>query len=208
MKKLMLCTLLFMAFTLSGCLIRMVPYEVDRVDQELGGNRGVVRGKTSVASESEENKTKTMYRIEIELPDSSDKEIKDTKEDKAPVKTTSGGNKGYMQVKKSYEREENTQKKKRGNVVRLGSSSASSQPQVVFQQAPGKKGKYSKEKGAGALIAKEEPKTYVVKKGDTLQKISDKMYGTTKRWKEIYEANKATLKSPDIITPGQEITIP
>ncbi len=214
MKKLILCSLLLVAFTLSGCLVRMVPYEVDRVDQELEGNRGIVRGKTSGVSETEK-KTKTMYRIEIELPDSSDRERKDTKieevSDKTSGKPATGGNKGYMQVKKSYEREESAQRK-RGNVVRLGSSRSSSQPQVVFQETSnaGKKGKYSKEKGGGTLIAeaKEESETYVVKKGDTLQKISDKVYGTTKRWKEIYEANKTTLKSPDLIKPGQELVIP
>ena len=208
MRKLIVCSLVLTVFTLSGCLVRMVPYEVDRVDQELSGNRGVVRGRTSGVSEVEEKKTKTMYRIEIELPDASDKERKDTKVEETSDKATSGGNKGYMQVKKSYEREESAQKKKRKNVTRLGGSGASSRPQVVFQQASGKKGKYSKEKGSGTLIAKEESKTYVVQKGDTLQKISDKMYGTTKRWKEIYEANKAVLKSPDFITPGQENTIP
>ena len=208
MKKLIVYSLLLTAFTLSGCVIRTIPYEVDRVDQELEGNRGIVRGKTSGVSEIEEKKTKTMYRIEIELPDSSDKEKKDIKEERTSDKVTSGGNKGYMQVKKSYERKESIQEKERGNVVRLGSPSVSSQPQVVFQQISEKKEKYSKEKGGGALIAKEGPKTYVVQKGDTLQKISDKMYGTTKRWKEIYEANKAELKSPDHIKPGQEIVIP
>ena len=207
MKKLIVSSLLLTAFTLSGCLIRMVPYEADRVDQELEGNRGIVVGKASGVSETKEKKTKTMYRIEIELPDSSDKETKDIKEDKTPVKTISGENKGYVQVKKSYERKETAQEEKRG-VVRLGGSSVSSQPQVVFQETQEKKGKYSKEKGGGALIAKEGPKTYVVQKGDTLQKISNKMYGTTKRWKEIYEANKAELKSPDHIKPGQEIVIP
>ena len=208
MKKLLLCSLLLMTFGLSGCLVRTVPYEVDRVDQELNGNRGIVRGKTSGVSETEK-KTKTMYRIEIELPDSSDKEKRETKTEKTSDKVTTGGNKGFMQVKKSYEREKGTQKK-RQNIVRLGSSGASSRPQVVFQETSnaGKKGKYSKEKGGGKLMAEEGPKSYVVQKGDTLQKISDKVYGTTKRWKEIYEANRETLKSPDLITPGQELVIP
>ena len=52
--------------------------------------------------------------------------------------------------------------------------------------------------------------TYIVKKDDTLQKISSRpeIYGTTKKWKKIFEANKDTLSSPDKIKPGQEIKIP
>lgn len=49
---------------------------------------------------------------------------------------------------------------------------------------------------------------YKVEKGDTLQKISQKFYGTTKKWTKIYNANKATLKGPNKIYPGQVIDIP
>lgn len=50
--------------------------------------------------------------------------------------------------------------------------------------------------------------TYVVQKDDTLQKISTKFYGTTKKWMKIFKANKDKLKSPDRVRPGQEIRIP
>ncbi|RJP28720.1 MAG: LysM peptidoglycan-binding domain-containing protein [Candidatus Omnitrophota bacterium] len=49
---------------------------------------------------------------------------------------------------------------------------------------------------------------YVVQKNDTLQKISQKFYGTTKKWNKIFEANKEALKSPDRIYPGQTIMVP
>ena len=49
---------------------------------------------------------------------------------------------------------------------------------------------------------------YKVQKGDTLQKISKKFYGTSKKWNQIYKANKDTLKSPNKIYPGQVIDIP
>jgi nucleoid-associated protein YgaU len=49
---------------------------------------------------------------------------------------------------------------------------------------------------------------YIVQKGDTLQKISQKFYGTTKRWNKIFEANKDTLKGPNKIYPGQVIDVP
>jgi len=49
---------------------------------------------------------------------------------------------------------------------------------------------------------------YKVQKGDTLQKISQKYYGTTKKWTKIYDANKDALKGPNKIYPGQTINIP
>ena len=49
---------------------------------------------------------------------------------------------------------------------------------------------------------------YTVLKGDTLQKISKKFYGTTKRWNSIFEANKYKLKASNKIYPGQIIGVP
>lgn len=53
-----------------------------------------------------------------------------------------------------------------------------------------------------------EAKTYVVQKNDTLQKISQKFYGTTRKWMQIYEYNKDVLKNPDKVYPGAKIKIP
>ncbi len=49
---------------------------------------------------------------------------------------------------------------------------------------------------------------YRVVKNDTLQKISNKFYGTTKKWMKIYEANKDILRGPDKLYPGQMLKIP
>jgi LysM repeat protein len=49
---------------------------------------------------------------------------------------------------------------------------------------------------------------YVVGKNDTLQKISNKFYGTTRKWTKIYEANRDVLKGPDKVYPGQTLNIP
>jgi nucleoid-associated protein YgaU len=50
--------------------------------------------------------------------------------------------------------------------------------------------------------------TYTVGKNDTLQKISMKFYGTTRKWPKIYEANKDVLRSPDKLYAGQTLKIP
>ena len=49
---------------------------------------------------------------------------------------------------------------------------------------------------------------YTVQKGDTLQKISQKFYNTTKKWNKIFKANSDVLKAPNKIYPGQVINIP
>jgi len=49
---------------------------------------------------------------------------------------------------------------------------------------------------------------YTVTKNDTLQKISKKFYGTTKKWMKIYNANKDVLRGPDKLYPGQSLNIP
>lgn len=49
---------------------------------------------------------------------------------------------------------------------------------------------------------------YTVEKNDTLQKISQKFYGTTKKWTKIYNANRDTLKTPDRVYPGKTLNIP
>lgn len=49
---------------------------------------------------------------------------------------------------------------------------------------------------------------YTVLEGDTLQKIAKKIYGSSKDWVKIYNANRDTLKGPDQIYPGQVIKIP
>lgn len=55
---------------------------------------------------------------------------------------------------------------------------------------------------------KEEVTNYTVQKDDTLQKISTKFFGTTKKWKKIFDANQDVLKSPDRVRPGMILKIP
>jgi nucleoid-associated protein YgaU len=50
--------------------------------------------------------------------------------------------------------------------------------------------------------------SYTVGKNDTLQKISKKFYGTFRKWKDIYEANRNILRTPDKLYPGQTLKIP
>ena len=51
-------------------------------------------------------------------------------------------------------------------------------------------------------------RTYTVKSGDSLSKIAKEVYGDAGQWKKIHEANKAAIPNPDLIQPGQQLTIP
>lgn len=49
---------------------------------------------------------------------------------------------------------------------------------------------------------------YVVKSGDCLWNIAQRIYGSGSQWKVIYEANKATMKDPNVLNVGQVLVIP
>ena len=51
-------------------------------------------------------------------------------------------------------------------------------------------------------------KTYTVKKGDTLWAISAKYYGAGAQYTKIYGANTDKISNPNLIYPGQVLTIP
>ncbi|MGI8545652.1 MAG: LysM peptidoglycan-binding domain-containing protein [Aridibacter sp.] len=51
-------------------------------------------------------------------------------------------------------------------------------------------------------------RTYVVRPGDTLGKISVRFYGTSRRYMDIYNANRNVLASPNSVAVGQTLIIP
>ena len=55
---------------------------------------------------------------------------------------------------------------------------------------------------AAPAVVKAAPKTYVIQKGDTLSKISQKFYGTTKKWKSIYDANRDKIHNINNLKVG------
>lgn len=56
--------------------------------------------------------------------------------------------------------------------------------------------------------AKNQNKTYTVVKGDCLWNIAKKYYGNGSQYTKIYNANKDKIKNPNLIYPGQVLTIP
>lgn len=65
-----------------------------------------------------------------------------------------------------------------------------------------------KEESEGSVGVAKKATSYTVQNNDTLQKISIAVYGSSKQWKKIFEANSDQLKSPDKIYAGQILKIP
>ena len=55
-----------------------------------------------------------------------------------------------------------------------------------------------------AMVAR----THVVQKGDTLQSLALRYYGSRAAWEKIFEANRTILPSKDQLKVGQQLTIP
>lgn len=51
-------------------------------------------------------------------------------------------------------------------------------------------------------------RTHTVTKGDTLMSLSLRYYGTRSRWRDIYQANRATMKNESDLRAGAQLTIP
>jgi LysM repeat protein len=67
----------------------------------------------------------------------------------------------------------------------------------------------AREKPAVPAISQESgAQTYIVKRGDTLTKISKHFYGNTNGSMRIFNVNKSQLKNPNALTPGQQLEIP
>ena len=61
---------------------------------------------------------------------------------------------------------------------------------------------------AGVLGTKTHTRTYTVKSGDSLSSIAQKQLGDANRWREIFLLNRAIIRDPDRIFPGQVLVLP
>ena len=50
--------------------------------------------------------------------------------------------------------------------------------------------------------------TYTVQRGDTLRGIAEWFYGDPGHWQIILAANRATIRDPEALAEGMELTIP
>lgn len=101
----------------------------------------------------------------------------------------------------------------RDQVDRLTDARASRPSPVVATPQPAAVAAQSVRSAPPPVVASAVPSpaasTYVVKSGDTLSKISGKMYGDSKKWQKIYDANRSALPGgPGSVKVGQTLIIP
>jgi len=128
-----------------------------------------------------------------------------------------GGNRGYLQGKPSSMNEAPRKETRTVQIVEIELTSPlkfEKTKKITPQETTLKPQEKNTEGNRGYVNQTEQAhpavnfEKYVVQKSDTLQKISMKFYGTTKKWAKIYDANKDTLKTPDRVYPGKTLNIP
>lgn len=130
------------------------------------------------------------------------------------------GNQGYLSGQAAPVGERKLTRKTYVAEVELGTSAKKkSKKKVIGSTQEPMVMEAVEEPGSGEIIeeaSQEAPpqgtaakvESYTVLPNDTLQKISLKVFGTTKKWKNIFDANSDKLKSPDRIYTGQVLKIP
>lgn len=67
---------------------------------------------------------------------------------------------------------------------------------------------FSDVQAASSSAPVEKERKYTVVAGDSLSKIAKREYGDAAKWRGIWEANRDTIKNPDLIHPGQVLNLP
>lgn len=61
---------------------------------------------------------------------------------------------------------------------------------------------------SGTPASSGAPAAYTAKSGDTLFSITKQLYGSSRRWREIWELNKKLLPEPQDLRPGMVLQLP
>ena len=186
---------------LTGCLRRVEVVTRERVDQTLDGNRGMIQGSVP-RTPSTASPTRQYVEWDIEVP-TYEMEVKVPEWRREWHDKELWGNRGYMTggpAQKRSKKEEVTPPKKTQR-----SFSSEERSYYFGHPVPSSREKAELEKPSPPAPSYT---TYTVKKGDTLGDISSKVYGTSRLWKHIYEANKDVLKDPNHVREGQVLRIP
>jgi nucleoid-associated protein YgaU len=176
--------------SLAGCVsVNKVVRE--RVDQDASGNRGYLQGSGAEKTAEVTPEKREYIDVKLELPTL--KEIKENlpkakaKQKEQTTDKASEGNEGFVEKGEELEEE-------------LPPISKEEATQPVYEEA--------EETASEMAQPQTAPRTYIVKAGDSLSKISKELYGKASKWTVIYEANADKIKDPNSIREGIVLTIP
>ena len=77
-----------------------------------------------------------------------------------------------------------------------------------FSDVKGSKADFGDVRSGSSSTDTGRSRTYTVVAGDSLSKIAKREFGDASKWNAIYEANRDTIKNPDLIHPGQVLNLP
>lgn len=86
-------------------------------------------------------------------------------------------------------------------------SGASTQPAGASVATAGQANQTTVQTAPAATVKENEPRVYVVRPGETLFVISQKVYGDGNRWREILSANPE-VPSPNKLSSGMRLKVP
>jgi LysM repeat protein len=99
----------------------------------------------------------------------------------------------------------------RSEAARLRNENLTLHKELEARAAPGRSVTDKSQEGDASskkTVSKKGDRAYVVQSGDTLFSISRKFYKSNKRWKEILDANRKSIRDPKKLTVGQTLVIP
>lgn len=177
---------LVIALLAAGCGLKAQTYVMtrERTDITPEGNAGFLSGSGTV--KEPERKTRKIYVFEVTkaIPESEVKKI----EQEVATQTTQ-----HVETPQVSE------------PPQQASRQLEEQRRIVIPPLDDEETAAAADAEAPIAIEAQE---YVIQKDDTLQKIAKKHYGSYGKWIKIYEANKETIKNPNLLKAGTKITLP
>jgi len=167
-----------LSFALSGCVVRTYPLIKDRIDQDLTSGNQGYLKGSSAEEIKDRKTTRVTQVVEVELHSPIRFEGAPKRKAREEIASTSYGR---------IETEDDDLSAGNRGYLTQSIIPEISEPEV------------------SKAVSFER---YTVEKNDTLQKISQKFYGTSKKWMKIYNVNKDVLKGPNKVYAGQVLNIP
>ena len=174
----------FLGITMAGCAsvkARSYVETKDRVDQDIDGNAGYLKGTPSLQeSAAPARKTRNIYVVEI---------TKNPVDEDEPIPSIEENPAGSSWNQATADSPKKSSWKSSPPTAGPDESTTPRPPSSFTPPSP-------------------LPAQYTVGKDDTLQTISKKFYNSYSKWPKIYEANKDKIDDPNRVRWGVVLTIP